>query len=113
GHSVVSAVLIATGILVTLGIVFADPLVRLLAGDYAAVPGKIELTVLLTRTMLPFLMLVATAAAAMGMLNSLDRFFVPALAPAVFNVCSILTTLAMLPVLARLGVPTILPMAIG
>ncbi len=89
GHSVVTAVLIATAIVAVLGIVFADPLVRLLAGDYALVPGKIELTVLLTRTMMPFLILVATAAVAMGMLNSLDRFFVPALAPAVFNVCSI------------------------
>ncbi len=96
-----------------LGIVFADPLVRLLAADYALVPGKIELTVLLTRTMMPFLMLVATAAVAMGMLNSLDRFFVPALAPAVFNVCSIVTTLALLPVLERLGIPMILAMAIG
>jgi putative peptidoglycan lipid II flippase len=113
GHSVVTAVLIATAVFAALGIAFADPLVRMLAGDYALVPGKIELTVLLTRTMLPFLMLVATAAVAMGMLNSLDRFFVPALAPAVFNVCSILTTLALLPILGRLGVPTILAMAIG
>jgi putative peptidoglycan lipid II flippase len=87
--------------------------VRLLAGDYALVPGKIELTVLLTRTMMPFLVLVATAAVAMGMLNSLDRFFVPALAPAVFNVCSIVTTLALLSVLERLGIPMILAMAVG
>jgi len=113
GHSVVTAVLIATAIVALLGIVFADPLVRLLAGDYALVPGKIELTVLLTRTMMPFLILVATAAVAMGMLNSLDRFFVPALAPAVFNVCSIATTLALLPVLGRLGIPLILAMAVG
>lgn len=113
GHSVATAVLLATGLFAALGILFADPLVRLLAGDYASVPGKIELTVTLTRTMMPFLMLVATAAVAMGMLNSLDRFFVPALAPAVFNVCSILTTLALLPILGRLGVPTILAMAIG
>jgi putative peptidoglycan lipid II flippase len=113
GHSVVTAVLIATAIFAALGIVFAAPLVRLLAADYALVPGKIELTVLLTRTMMPFLMLVATAAVAMGMLNSLDRFFIPALAPAVFNVCSILTTLALLPVLGRLGVPLILAMAVG
>jgi putative peptidoglycan lipid II flippase len=113
GHSVVTAVLIATAVVVVLGLVFADPLVRLLAGDYALVPGKIELTVLLTRTMMPFLVLVATAAVAMGMLNSLDRFFVPALAPAVFNVCSIVTTLALLPVLERLGIPMILAMAVG
>jgi peptidoglycan biosynthesis protein MviN/MurJ (putative lipid II flippase) len=107
GHSVVTAVVIATAVFAALGMVFADPLVRLLAADYALVPGKIELTVLLTRTMMPFLMLVATAAVAMGMLNSLDRFFVPALAPAVFNVCSILTTLALLPILGRLGGPAL------
>jgi putative peptidoglycan lipid II flippase len=113
GHNVVTAIVVATAILVALGVVFADPLVRLLASDYALVPGKIELTVLLTRTMMPFLMFVAIAAVAMGMLNSLDRFFVPALAPAVFNVCSIVTTLALLPVLGRLGVPTIVAMAVG
>jgi putative peptidoglycan lipid II flippase len=113
GNHVVNALLVVTAALVLTAIVFAHPLVMLLAGDYAAVPGKLELTVLLTRTMLPFLILTATAAAAMGMLNSFDRYFVPALAPAVFNVCSILTTLALIPVLARFGLPPILSMAIG
>src|SRR4029079_5887240 len=37
--SVVTAWLIATPRVVVLGIVFAGPLVRLLAGDYALVPG--------------------------------------------------------------------------
>ena len=45
-------------------------------------PGKLELTIPLTRVMLPFLTLVALAAAVMGMLNSLHHYFVPALAPA-------------------------------
>ena len=40
-------------------------------------PGKLELTVHLTRIVLPFLTLVAVAAALMGMLNSLGHFFVP------------------------------------
>ena len=39
--------------------------------------------------MLPFLTLVAIAAAMMGMLNSLQHYFVPALAPAIFNVATI------------------------
>ena len=39
--------------------------------------------------MLPFLTLVAIAAAMMGMLNSLHHYFVPALAPAMFNVATI------------------------
>ena len=100
GNHVINALLVVTAVLVVAGMVFAHPLVMLLAGDYAAVPGKIELTVLLTRVMLPFLILVAIAAAVMGMLNSLDRYFVPALAPAVFNVRSIACTVAFVPLLA-------------
>ena len=63
--------------------------VGLLAGGLAAVPGKFELTVQLTRIVMPFLVLVAVAAACMGMLNSLNVFFVPALSPAMFNIASI------------------------
>src|SRR5439155_8578255 len=90
GNNVINALLVVTGVLVVLGIVFARPLVGAFAGDYASVPGKLELTVLLTRIMLPFLTLVAIAAALMGMLNSLQRFFIPALAPAMFNIATIL-----------------------
>ena len=54
-----------------------------------SVPGKLELTVQLTRVMLPFLTLVAVAAVVMGMLNSLHHYFVPALSPAMFNVATI------------------------
>jgi putative peptidoglycan lipid II flippase len=113
GSHVLNALLAMTLFLVVIGIVAAEPLVRVLAGDYAAVPGKFELTVSLTRVMLPFLTLVALAAACMGMLNALDRYLVPALAPALFNVASIVTTLAAIPVLVWAGVPTIHAMAIG
>jgi putative peptidoglycan lipid II flippase len=113
GNHVVNGLLVATAIVVVAGLVFAHPFVVLLAGDFAAIPGKIELTVLLTRVMMPFLILVALAAAAMGMLNSVDRYFVPALAPAVFNVLSILTTIALVPMLRSAGLPVILSVAIG
>jgi hypothetical protein len=63
--------------------------------------------------MLPSLVLVALAAACMGMLNSLDRYFIPALAPALFNVASITTTIVAVPVLAWRGVPIIYAMALG
>ena len=59
---------------------------RLLAPGFDAVPGKEEMTVLLTRIMLPFLPLVSFAAVAMGMLNAQERYGPPALAPAIFNV---------------------------
>ena len=72
-----------------LGIVFAEPLVRLFASEFSEVPGKIELTIYLTRIVFPFLTLVAVAAVLMGMLNSLGHFFMPALSPAMFNVAVI------------------------
>ncbi len=66
------AVLLAA--VVVLGVVFAEPLVALLAPGFEKQPGKAELTVLLTRVMMPFLPLVSFAAIAMGMLNAEERF---------------------------------------
>jgi len=53
--------------------------------------------------MFPFLALVAVATALMGMLNSLHRFFIPAVSPAMFNVGSIVCTLGLAPVMPLLG----------
>jgi putative peptidoglycan lipid II flippase len=100
-------------VLVLLGIVFAAPIVTAFAGDYAGVPGKLDLTVLLTRLMLPFLVFVALAAAIMGMLNSLQQFFIPALSPAMFNVATIVCALVLVPVMPSVGLPPIAAIAIG
>jgi len=113
GSNVINALLVITGLLVLLGFVFARPLVNAFAADYAAVPGKLELTVMLTRIMLPFLTLVALAAAMMGMLNSLQRFFIPALAPAMFNIATIACALLLVPLMPRFGVAPITAIAIG
>ncbi len=99
--------------LTILGIVFAEPLVRLYAEDFGLVPGKLELTVQLTRIMLPFLTLVALAAALMGMLNALHRFFVPALSPAMFNVGTIVCAVALVGVMPTVGLDPVVAIAIG
>ena len=57
----------------------------------------------LTRIMLPFLTTVAVAVAMMGMLNSLRRFFIPSLSPAMFNVATILCAVALVPLMHVLG----------
>lgn len=111
--SVLNTLVVATSALVLAGLVFAEPIVRLFASGFAEVPGKLPLTVQLTRVMLPFLPLVALAAVFMGMLNSLGHFFVPALAPAMFNVVSIAVAVAFVPVAPSLGVDPILVIAIG
>ncbi len=113
GNNIMTALVAATATLVVGAMIFAPALVHLLAGDFAEVPGKFELTVLLTRIMAPFLVLVAMAAACMGMLNSLNVFFVPALAPAMFNVASIAVGIGLVPVAMAAGVQPILAMAYG
>ena len=76
-------------LIVTAGIIFADPLVRLLNPGFATVPGKLELTVELTRILFPFILFLSLAAVYMGLLNSLHHFGLPAFASAAFNFVSI------------------------
>ncbi len=71
-----------------LGIVFAPQLVDLLTwGSWS--PDKTALTVLLTRIMWPFMLLVSLAALVMGMLNAKHVFGPPAMASSYFNLGSI------------------------
>src|SRR5262245_44192160 len=70
--------------------IFSAEIVRLLAPGFFAVPGKAELTISLTRIMIPFLLLIVLAAQAMGMLNAFNVYGIPALASAFFNLGSIL-----------------------
>jgi putative peptidoglycan lipid II flippase len=86
---------VATAMMIFLGAVciagwFAAPsIVHLLAPGFFDVPGKADLTIHLTRIMIPFLLFIALAAQAMGILNAFRRFGVPALASAFFNIGSI------------------------
>ncbi|MDQ3441545.1 MAG: murein biosynthesis integral membrane protein MurJ [Planctomycetota bacterium] len=114
GSLVMNALLIVTGVLVVAGIVFAPQITSAFVdAEFAAVPGKLALTTQLTRIMLPFLSTLAIATAMMGMLNSLRRFFIPSLSPAMFNVASILSALLIAPVMPRFGLDPIAGIAIG
>ncbi|MBM2806864.1 MAG: putative lipid flippase MurJ, partial [Deltaproteobacteria bacterium] len=77
---------IAITIISILAWFFTSEIVRLLAPGFFAVPGKAELTISLTRIMIPFLLLIALAAQAMGMLNAFNIYGIPALASAFFNI---------------------------
>jgi putative peptidoglycan lipid II flippase len=113
GNNVLNALLIVTAVLVAAGFVFARPLVTAYAADFSRVPGKLELTILLTRLMLPFLTMVAVAAAVMGMLNSLHHYFVPALAPAMFNIATLVCAFVLVPLMLSLRLPPIMAIAIA
>ena len=134
GNLVINALLVVTGVIVVLAIVFAEPITRVIAsadivgdvlralgvatraaapGGFASVKGKLELTTQLTRIMMPFLTTVAVAVAVMGMLNALHRFFLPALSPAMFNVATIVCAFALVPLMPSVGLPPIAAIAIA
>jgi putative peptidoglycan lipid II flippase len=113
GSQVLNALLVITVALAALGVVLASPLAWLFASEYAQVPGKFPLTVQLTRILFPVLPLIAVAAVFMGMLNSLHRFFLPALAPAMFNVATIACALGLVPVMPLLHLPPIMAIALA
>ncbi len=83
---VMGLILVVVGAVTLLGLLLAPQVVALVAPGFAE---QWELTVVLTRIMMPFLLLVSLSAAVMGMLNAQSRFTAPALAPALFNVGSI------------------------
>jgi putative peptidoglycan lipid II flippase len=113
GNLVINALLVVTLVFVALGIIFAHPITRAIAPKFAETPGKLELTAALTRMMLPFLTTVAASVAMMGMLNSVRRFFIPALSPAMFNVATIACAIGVVPLMPRVGLPPIAGIAIG
>ena len=77
-------------VLTVLGIVFAPILVKIIAPGYGRVPGKWELTIVLTKIMFPYIFLISLAALAMAILNSFKKFVIPAFTPVLFNL-SIIT----------------------
>ncbi|MDO5674994.1 MAG: murein biosynthesis integral membrane protein MurJ [bacterium] len=100
--------------LTLLALVFAEPIVNLLAPNFQHITGKTELTVQLTRIMLPFLLFVSLSAVVMGMLNTKGKFFVPALSSSFFNLGSIIGGLSLAFILPNLfGQPAIVGMAWG
>lgn len=89
---------------------FSDQIVHLFAPKFVATPEKFELTSNLVKVMSFYLMFVSLAALLMGVLNSLKMFFIPALAPALFNITMILS---MLFLANNIGVNPIYSLGIG
>jgi putative peptidoglycan lipid II flippase len=112
-NRLVSTLLVVLGALALVFAFFAKGFVYILAAGYADTPGKMELTIQMTRILSPFLLFVALAAVAMGMLNAFGSFFIPAAAPAAFNVCCILAGIFLSPFMPRFGMEPVVSMAVG
>src|SRR5437660_9804662 len=77
-----------------LGILFAPQLIGLMTW-WSWSPEKTDLTILLTRIMWPFILLVSLAALVMGVLNAKSVFGSPAMASTYFNLGSIIAGVAL------------------
>lgn len=94
-NSILGALLLAVGLIVIIGIIAAPAIVYLIAHGFVDNPDQFSLTVSMTRLMAVYLLLVSLSALVMGMLNSFGKFGLPAFSPAVFNIGSILSVLAL------------------
>lgn len=80
--------------LTALGIIFAEPMLRLLLDEnFVNTPGKFELTVNMGKIMFGYVFLVCTYAYYMAILNALGKFGWAAIAPTFFNIVMVVSTL--------------------
>ena len=85
-------------ILVSLaGVVFAPALVAILATGFTQQPEKFALAVQACRITFPYIFFISFVAMSAGMLNSCNRFAAPAATPILLNICLILATLYLVP----------------
>ena len=84
---VLNALAVVMSVICIVGIIFSRQFVNLIADGFS--PEKAALATTLTQIMFPFILLVALAAVAMGVLNTKGVFGIPASASTVFNIVSI------------------------
>jgi putative peptidoglycan lipid II flippase len=90
---VLNALVVILSIITIIGIVFSSTFVNIIGNGFG--PEQAALATLLTQIMFPFILLVALAALAMGVLNTKGIFGIPASASTVFNATSIISGLAL------------------
>ncbi len=80
-----------------LGVIAAPVLVYISAPGFVQEPEKFALTVQLLRITSPYIFFISLVAVAAGILNTYNRFWVPAVAPILLNVCFIAAALWLAP----------------
>ncbi len=90
---VLSLLLVGLSAITLLGIIFSPLIIRIIAPGFVLDPAKLTTTIKLTRIIFPYIILISLAAYAMGLLNSLKHFAVPAFAPCLLNISIIVFAL--------------------
>lgn len=93
-NSVYTFLLMVLGCLTAFGVLYPDPLLNaVLDPAYIADTEKYLLTLRLTKIMFGFIFFISSYAFAMGILNALGQFALPAAAPTLWNLCMIISTI--------------------
>jgi putative peptidoglycan lipid II flippase len=95
---VLSILLVALSIL---GVLLAPLIVKVIAPGFFDSPGKIPLTITLTRIMFPYIFFIGLVALCMGILNVFGHFAAPALAPVLLNLAMICSVIFICPYLSN------------
>jgi putative peptidoglycan lipid II flippase len=95
--SVTTLLFLALVVAAALGMAAAPVIVYLTAPGFAADPDKFDLTVQLLRITFPYIAFISLVALAAGILNTWNRFSVPALTPSLLNVSFIVGTAFLAP----------------
>lgn len=111
--NILNTLLLTVGLIVVLGMIFSPALARVVGLGFGEIPGKTALTARLTFLMFPFLLFIVLAAWAMSYLNTENEFFIPAVAPAFFNLFSIVVPVVLFGWFVNRGEDPILGMAVG
>ncbi|MDR2195986.1 MAG: murein biosynthesis integral membrane protein MurJ [Gallionellaceae bacterium] len=80
-----------------IGVIAAPILIYLSAPGFVSEPDKFDLTVQLLRLTAPYIFFISLVAVAAGILNTYNKFWVPAFAPVLLNVCFIAAALWLAP----------------
>ena len=83
--AVASLLVLVTGLLVVIGVMFAGPITRVLTPGFPVGSAKAELTVTLVRIITPSLGFLVLSAWSLGVLNAHRRFFRAYVAPVLWN----------------------------
>jgi putative peptidoglycan lipid II flippase len=111
--NILNTLIVVVGLIAIAGVLASNSIAGIIAFGFEKVPGKVALTGRLTAVMFPFLLFIALGAWAMSVLNTKGAFFVPSLAPALFNVFSIITPIALFAYLRGRGIDPVFGLALG
>lgn len=112
-NNLFNTLLIVVGALAVLGVIFSPQIVSVIGHGFKGIPGKIELTTLLNRILFPFLLFISLAAWSAGVLNAHNRFFLPAVSSAFFNLASIAVAYLTYNFWISKGLDPVVGMAVG